>query len=299
MALDPAQRIAMIQEIAAALGQREWSEINLILEQFGFPTAYWSDWADAEMTHYARAMVKDASDDLLATLQQYVAEQTQTAAVTSGPWQPDRLHLFMIHLASQRDIVGNVRRRLERFGIDAFVAHDSIEPSHEWVDVIEGALRTCHAAVAFLHEGFGESVWTDQEIGFCLARRVPILPLTFEVLPTGFLARFQAAKCAQMDESAITKVILDWLVDRPATQTHMTEGIVAAMVESTSWNHTRAVWPYLERVPSLTPEQMQRLEQAAQTNVDVREAIIDRVAAPNRIRDLIQRHSGIKDEGLF
>jgi hypothetical protein len=52
------------------------------------------------------------------------------------------------------------------------------------------ALRSCHAAAVFLHEGFRDSVWTDQEVGYCLDRRLPILPIKYDADPHGFLARY-------------------------------------------------------------------------------------------------------------
>lgn len=54
--------------------------------------------------------------------------------------------------------------------IAVFVAHAAINPTEEWQQVIEYALRSCDACAALLAPGFKESDWTDQEVGFCMAR---------------------------------------------------------------------------------------------------------------------------------
>src|SRR5262249_42080402 len=84
-----------------------------------------------------------------------------------GP-QPSRqgqFRLFMSHLAIHEEFVGAVGANLGRYGVSSFVAHVSIEPSEEWQNVIESALRSCDAMAVFLHTGFHERYWCCQEVG--------------------------------------------------------------------------------------------------------------------------------------
>jgi hypothetical protein len=75
------------------------------------------------------------------------------------------------HVHTNRHFVGQVKRRLaERHGMDAFVAHDDIDPSKHWREVIKTGLSTCDMFVVFLDPGFHESQWCDQEVGWALAR---------------------------------------------------------------------------------------------------------------------------------
>jgi hypothetical protein len=73
--------------------------------------------------------------------------------------------------------MGSLREALRSVGISGFVAHTDIHPTREWQDVIESALETCEALAAYLTDDFHESLWTDQEVGFCVGRAVAILPL--------------------------------------------------------------------------------------------------------------------------
>ena len=81
---------------------------------------------------------------------------------------------------------------LRYYGISAFVAHEDIHPTKEWQDEIENALSTMDGFVALMTSGFHNSDWTDQEVGYALARAVPIIAMRLERDPYGFLGKFQA-----------------------------------------------------------------------------------------------------------
>jgi hypothetical protein len=57
---------------------------------------------------------------------------------------------------------------------------------------IEKALRTCDGLATYLTSDFSASVWTDQEVGYCLARNVAIVPIRIDVNPYGFVGKYQA-----------------------------------------------------------------------------------------------------------
>ena len=134
----------------------------------------------------------------------------------------------MSHLAVHQEFVGKVGLHLGFDGVSAFVAHTSIEPSKEWQEVIETSLRSCDAMAIFLHKGFHESLWCDQEVGFALARRVPVLPISFDIMPYGFISKFQLQKGTGKTPGQLADAITDWLIATPTAQAAMTEGIVTA-----------------------------------------------------------------------
>jgi hypothetical protein len=72
------------------------------------------------------------------------------------------------------------------------VAHKDIEPTKTWEAEIEKALRTCDGLATYLTSDFSASVWTDQEVGYCLARNVAIVPIRIDVNPYGFVGKYQA-----------------------------------------------------------------------------------------------------------
>lgn len=104
-------------------------------------------------------------------------------------WRKGRLRLFVSHSYTDRKRVADLAERMERAGIHAFVAHRDIRPTSEWQNVIDHALRSCHAMLAYLTPKFRDGAWTGQETGYCLQREVLVLSVTAGLLPFGFLAR--------------------------------------------------------------------------------------------------------------
>jgi TIR domain len=177
MELTPGERISLIRESATLLDKQEWSEIDLVLEQHGLRTSDGGVW-DTKSA-YITDMIKNASNGDLAKLHEYLIGEVTSSPARQSPWSGERLRLFCSHLAQHKQIVGQVGDCLARYGIEPFIAHDSIEPSKEWVSVIEAALTDCDAMVVFLHSGFRESHWCDQEVGWAFGRKRPILPLNY------------------------------------------------------------------------------------------------------------------------
>lgn len=286
----PAERIAAIRETATLLSQQEWGDLDLILRQHG---ASVTDTWEGDKYNYVIAMIEREPDDKLHELHQYVTGEVGDVPTGPQPWRQGQLNLFMSHLATHQRFVGNVGENLSRSGVSSFVAHNSIEPSEEWQSVIEAALRSCDAMVVFLHEGFKESNWCDQEVGFALARRVPVLPLGIDLMPYGFMGKLQAANCNRADSAPrYAERVLQWLLKTPAAQTPMTEGLVTALERSQSFDNTRQVFRLLEQMPSYTPTQLQRLDRASSDNPQVRNAVFGQNAIPDLLRKFVTERGG-------
>src|SRR5664279_5195643 len=197
--MTPGERIALIRESGRLLEPMEWMEIDLVLKQHNLP--FTDDWGGAGGDKYAYVieMIQDADESSLRQLHTYLVGDSDEVPEEAQPWTPGYLKLFMSHLAIHQAFVGQVSNVLAGEGVSGFVAHTSIEPSREWMEVIETGLRSCDAMVVFLHEGFHESKWCDQEVGFALAKRVPVLLLAYEVMPYGFMSKFQALRASGVD----------------------------------------------------------------------------------------------------
>jgi hypothetical protein len=286
----PAERIAAIRESANLLSQQLWADIDLILTEHGLPT---SDSWEGDRYHYAMAMLQDAPDGKLRDLHQYLTGDTGDVPTGPRQWGQGQLKLFMSHIARKQEFVGEVGAYLNFYGVSCFIAHVSIEPSEEWRDVIEAALRSCDAMAVFLHQGFHESGWCDQEVGFALARRVPVLPIALEIMPYGFMEKLQAARCEPSDPPwKVAQKLLQWLSRTPSAQTAMAEGLVTAFERSKSYDNTRRVFNMLQNIPALTPSQLQRMETATKDNDQVSNAVLGPNAIPDLIHKLIVQRGG-------
>ncbi|MGE5433343.1 MAG: TIR domain-containing protein [Candidatus Doudnabacteria bacterium] len=121
-------------------------------------------------------------------------------ATVSNVWQPEFMQgrffrLFVSHTSAHRQAVGALRAALLPHGVLAFVAHDAIQPTQEWLDVIVRALREAEALAAYLTGDFHDSPWTDQEVGAAVGRELLVLPLKVDQDPYGFIGRSRSPNC--------------------------------------------------------------------------------------------------------
>lgn len=260
----PGERIVIKREIAGLLAPQEWGDIDLVLSEHDLPIS--DNWSSGDRYGYVISMLSQAPDETLRLLHTFVTTGVTPALSASSPWRPGELRLFMSHLATHQAFVGEAAEYLAGYGVSAFVAHVSIEPSDEWRSVIEEALLTCDAMAVYLHDGFKASDWCDQEVGFALARRVPVLPLNIELNPHGFMAKLQAAYCVGLDARQVGEKVLEWLVRTPSAQTALTEGLVKAWEQVNSYASACRTYDLLGNMRSLTPAQLQRIDAAARSN---------------------------------
>ena len=149
--------------------------------------------------------------------------------------------LFLTHLASEREFVASVQRVLASQGIDSFVAHNDIKPSAEWVTSIELALWTCDALAAFLHNGFQQSLWCDQEVGFVFGRRKPMVPLAIDTLPYGLLGKYQAILCKGEPPPHVARSIVDTLLENRESRQGIIDAQLYALADALSFDHANGI----------------------------------------------------------
>jgi len=199
-------------------------------------------------------------------------------------WQDGYFKLFMGHVSEHMVFVGAVKSALAEYGIDGFVAHEDINPSKEWQDEIVDALSSCQAIAVFLHKGFHESAWTDQELGYCLARDVKVIPLRFDLIPYGFIGKFQAATCSQLNPEQVAKTIFDVLIKEARSEVE--EAMVYAFANSTSYKQASDRSKRLEKVVKRWSVQMlDEMEKAIGENSQCTGAY----NVPERIKRIVEK----------
>ena len=109
---------------------------------------------------------------------------------------------FLSHSKSGKELAAHLKLLLTRKGIDAFVAHEDIEPAKEWDSVILEQLRACDVFFPILTSDFPKSLWADQETGVAVGLGKVIIPLKVDIDPYGFIAKYQAHKLPSALNSA-------------------------------------------------------------------------------------------------
>jgi hypothetical protein len=201
-------------------------------------------------------------------------------------WSPDRLRLFVSHTSAHRQAVSQLKHSLQESGVDAFIAHADIEPTVEWLAELESALGTCHALAAYLTSDFHGSHWTDQEVGHALMRQILIVPVTFDMEPYGFLAKFQALRAEKLSSTELAEGIVNLLAHHPTTRPTMATALVATFQASSSFYAARRNVTLLDKVSAWTPELLEEIENAIARNRNLAGAY----GVPECVRDLINKY---------
>jgi TIR domain len=144
---------------------------------------------------FAAHTLQNASAEVLVAIAQDLELEVPRGAsfVPPANWRDTSgFRLFISHVAAHSDRATRLKVCLAPYAIDAFVAHEDIEPTLEWQSEIEKALQTMDAFLAIHTVGFSKSFWTQQEIGFAIGRGVKVISFQMGEDPTGFISKQQA-----------------------------------------------------------------------------------------------------------
>jgi len=149
-----------------------------------------------------------------------------------------------------------------------------IEPSREWEDEIESALGTADAIAALLTPEFVRSSWCDQEIGYCLARGIPVVPLLHGSMPHGFIGKFQGLRSEGQTVWSIALSLFKILATHEGLREKMVWPIIQRYVNSPNFDGTREAFELLKTIPSerWTQDMIRAVEEEALQNKQVAEA---------------------------
>lgn len=216
-----AEKLSLIDKIGRELQARfTYTEIDVFLGELGIEprqnVTTNSKWvySKAALNGQSDALVLRAADEL-----DIVVEGTP-GHVPAPPrnWKDtENFQLFISHISLDKVKATRLKECLAPYRISGFVAHEDIHPTLEWQIEIERALRTMDAFIAIHTPGFSGSVWTQQEIGFALARGVKIISLKMGEDPTGFLSRQQALPRGNRTAEEIAREIDALLAEDPRT----------------------------------------------------------------------------------
>jgi hypothetical protein len=177
-------------------------------------------------------------------------------------WGESGYRVFLSHKSEIKTEAAALKDNLELFGISAFVAHKDITPTKEWQIEIEAALETMDAFVALLTENYHDSLWTDQEVGFAVARGIPIIAFKLGQDPYGFIGKFQGLSCI-WDEAPIK------IVSLLIKNSKMLDAYIGVLPQCTSFENGLKLAQILPEIESLSMAQADQMVNAHNTNSDL------------------------------
>lgn len=270
--MTPSERVKIIKEITNKLGRDDWAMVNVTLRQFGIHTIEPDDYYGG-LSEYIPRMVEGNPDQTLIDLAQHL-EINLFESPSSIPdpkfWKKNLFKLFLSHISSFKMETAELQKVLLSYGITAFVAHEDIEPTKEWQNEIEIALKTMDGLAALLTPGFHESKWTDQEVGVAIGRSVPILSIRYGLDPYGFIGKYQGLQGSGKVLKQISKEILMILLNNENSRQKMTHGLVYSFIASESFAESKEKIGLIEEAPYLSMELLQVLENSIKENSQIR-----------------------------
>jgi hypothetical protein len=174
-------------------------------------------------------------------------------------WKSGHFKLFLSHLASFKSNTARLQQALQRYAITSFVAHEDIEPSKEWQIEIESALHTMDAMAAILMEGYKESNWCDQEVGFAVGKDVLIIPIRKGIDPYGFIGKYQGIQAQNKNIGEVAEEIFQTIVKSPKTHGKMLSSLSNAIGQSTEAKDATEKVILLKSVSNIPQEVLEKI----------------------------------------
>lgn len=224
----PTQRLELIDKIARELQSRfTFSDISDFLSAYKIKHPSSSPSLNSKWVYTKEALAKvDDSiiSDLAAELNINSSASEPKIMIPPKMWEDTKnFKLFISHLAIHKDKATKLKKALEQYHISSFVAHEDIIPTLQWQTEIEKALHNMDAMICIHTKGFSESPWTQQEIGFGIAKNIKIMSLRMGEDPKGFISKNQAILRKDRDASGVAEEINTILINDFITKDRMNE----------------------------------------------------------------------------
>lgn len=187
-------------------------------------------------------------------------------------WLPEHFRLFLSHVSNIKAPAQALKAALKSDGISGFVAHLDIEPTRDWQNVIEGALRTMDALVALVTPDFISSKWCDQEVGIAVGRNKLVVPVRLGADPHGFLGRYQGVQGKGQMPAALARQLFEVLAKNGRTSERLVGAALKQFEQATSFREAKERMSTLEMFSAVPLEMLRAVEPALRANVDLREA---------------------------
>ena len=182
---------------------------------------------------------------------------------TKRIWGDVGFRVFLSHKSEVKKETAVLKDGLRLFGISCFVAHEDIHPTKAWQDEIENALASMDGFVALMTEGFHDSNWTDQEIGYAVAKGVPIIAVRLGKDPYGFIGKFQALSSTwQSSVEDIVKILIK--------NDQILSDYIQALHNCPSWDSGNVLARVLPSIEKLTAAQIDALVSAYNETSELR-----------------------------
>ncbi len=181
--------IGLKESITSSLRSKDFYDIDLVLDEYDTPRHNHYDFESEK--EYILFRIKELPVTDLYSINEYLNQRNSTSD-PSDVWGECDLRVFISHLSGEKRKAKELAKELAKYNASAFVAHIDIKPNADWLNTIESALGSMDILLALVTEGFKDSDWTVQEVGFALGKGVPVVAIRNGMDPFGFFGKWQA-----------------------------------------------------------------------------------------------------------
>lgn len=181
------------------------------------------------------------------------------------------METFISYSSKNKKTAGYIKKYLDKFAFNCFLAHEDIPPQTVWPEEIIKALKRCDLFLPILSQGFIESFFCQQETGFAYCKEIEILPIMISKEPMGMIADIQAIRFDKNNyDSSCWKI-----VKHVAIRTSLSETVLDALVkwfgESNSYDIATERAKKILNEFDFSPNQVRAIRSYIKTNSQIYE----------------------------
>jgi len=151
-----------------------------------------------------------------------------------------QIKTFLSYHSTDKVLAGNIKKQLEKYGLDVFLAHEDIEPTQDWLEHILSEINKTDVLLPLLTDNFARSKWTDQECGIGIAKNAFIIALKVDIDPYGFLSRQQAYRFRRDNVTLSCQNIARLIHKNPKLQRAFLDGMILSFAASESFEEAKS-----------------------------------------------------------
>lgn len=273
------ERIKLIDRVGRQLQSRlTYSDIAAYLTSVGVDTKRETSDGGGSKWVYVKDLLATESDKLILQIANELEidhEHSDSRKIESSDsrfWQTNYFRLFISHLAEHKAKMSQLQGLLKDYGISAFVAHEDIEPTKEWMDEIEMALFSMDALAAVLTPGFDESKWTDQEVGAAIGRDVLLIPIRNGMDPYGFIGKYQGLQGNGKTIGHVAQSLFEIVANHSKTKDTMASALVNQVVLTAEPSIAVKKLGFLRKVETLPVKHLEKIRDDSKSNAVLMES---------------------------
>ncbi len=200
-------------------------------------------------------------------------EPSTQASIPDTMGQKSNVEVFITYSTKDKIVAGEIKRALVDAGLTAFLAHEDIRPSEEFIPVILDSLSSCDVFVPIFTEHFRPSDWAAQETGYAFAKDKLIIPVSVsgraDNTPYGFVGKFHSLNLDPVKSYRGGEEVAETIVERGQEfpfKYRLVNGLIEKLAVSGSFDTAGTRADLLAKVADMDNEQVNKLFQAVSQN---------------------------------